>query len=299
MPVDLTGVLVMAYGTPSSTQEVEAYYTDIRRGRPPTDGQLADLRRRYDAIGGLSPLTQRTRAQVKALQGALGPRFVCSLGTKHSSPSIEEGMAELIGARARVVVGLVLAPHYSALSVGQYHDRAFAAAGQVSCEMIGSWYPLTFEPLGDRVRTALATFEDPSSVELLVTAHSLPARALGLDEPTYAEQLLETAGAVARHAGAARWRVAWQSAGRTPEAWIGPDILSVIEEVAREGASGVVVCPAGFVSDHLEVLYDIDIEARRVADSVGLRLVRTPSFNDDPELISRLAAMIRDLDARE
>jgi ferrochelatase len=205
-------------------------------------------------------------------------------------------MAQLLAAGAGRVVGLVLAPHYSALSVGQYHERAAAAAGTTPYTGIRQWHvhPVLVELLAERVVDALGCFPAGARVETLVTAHSLPERARDLDRPSYPDQLRQTAEAVAGTAGVARWRLAWQSAGRTPEPWIGPDILDVTRSLAAEGVDGVVVCPAGFVSDHLEVLYDVDIEARRVAEEAGLRLRRTASLNDDPRLMRMLAGLVAD-----
>ena len=290
------GVLVMAYGTPASPDDVEAYYTHIRRGRPPTPELLADLQRRYGAIGGTSPLAARTGAQAAALGAALGDGHVVSLGQKHAAPFIEDGVAELRAAGASRIVGLVLAPHYSALSVGQYHERAAAAAGELPYAGIRSWHrhPLLVDLLAERVAAARSRLPAGAVVETLFTAHSLPERALTLDAPSYPEQLQETAEAVAGAAGLDRWRVAWQSAGRTADPWIGPDILEVLRSLPAEGVEAVVVCPAGFVSDHLEVLYDVDIEARGVAAGAGLALERTSSFNDDARFVAVLASVVRD-----
>jgi ferrochelatase len=289
------GVLVMAYGTPASPDGIEAYYTDIRRGRPPSPEQLDDLRSRYEAIGGVSPLLARTQAQVAGVQAALGDGFVCALGQKHAAPFIEDAAASLVGRGVRSIVGLVLAPHYSALSVGEYHQRA-AAAGGVRYAGVESWHlePGLVGLLADRVSVALAEFAYGERVVTLVTAHSLPARVLDMGDP-YPKQLQETAEAVMAAAGvpAAGWRLAWQSAGRTPEPWLGPDLLEVIAQVADDGVQGVVVCPAGFTSDHLEVLYDVDVQARAAAESRGVRLVRTESLNADPRLCAVLADVVR------
>jgi ferrochelatase len=276
-----TGVLVMAYGTPASPDDVEAYYTDIRRGRPPTPEQLADLQRRYDAIGGVSPLLERTRAQVAALQSALGGGYRVVLGQKHAAPFIEDGRADLEAMEVDRIVGLVLAPHYSALSVGQYEDRAKPDA------MIRNWHvePTLIELLAERVHDVGVD----ADTEVLFTAHSLPARVVEMGDP-YPDQLRETAQAVAARAGIDRWRIAWQSAGRTPEPWLGPDLLEVIPSL---DAGRVVVCPVGFTSDHLEVLYDVDVQARDVAQRAGKQLVRTASLNDDPRFIAMLADIVR------
>ena len=294
------GVLVMAYGTPASPDDVESYYTHIRRGRSPTPELLADLRRRYDAIGGISPLAARTLAQTAAIGGALGDGYVVALGQKHTAPFVEDGMAELVTAGATEVVGLVLAPHYSAMSVGQYHERASAAAGTagLAYRAIGSWHvhPLLVDLLAERVAAARTRLRVAAGavVETLFTAHSLPERARSLDDPSYPDQLRETAEAVAGVAGIDRWRTAWQSAGRTADPWIGPDILDVLRSLPAEGVEAVVVCPAGFVSDHLEVLFDVDIEAAGVAEGAGLRLERTESFNDDRRFVALLAGLVRD-----
>lgn len=281
----------MAYGTPRGPEEVEAYYTDIRRGRPPTPEQLADLVRRYDAIGGISPLRTRTEAQRDGLQRALDAvapdRYRVVLGYKHAAPSIEEARDDLRDCDR--VVGLVLAPHYSALSVGEYLQRAKVDAA------IESWHlePAYVDFLAAAVRDGLATL--PERTKVLFTAHSLPARIVAAGDP-YPEQLRETAEAVAVQAALAPWSgwaTAWQSAGRTPEPWLGPDVLEVIRELAATGrADGVLVCPCGFVADHLEVLYDLDIEAARVAAEGGLAFARTRVVNDDATVLAALAQRI-------
>jgi ferrochelatase len=285
------GVLVMAYGTPSSPDDVERYYTHIRRGRPPSSEQLADLRRRYDAIGGLSPLLERTRAQVACVAGALGEGYVAALGMKHAPPFVEDGVAELRAAGVARAVGLVLAPHYSALSVGEYAERARAVTDGMPLTVIESWHLEDgyLDLVAARVRDAIAGM--PTGSEVVFTAHSLPARVLDIGDP-YPDQLRETAEAVARRAGLERWSTAWQSAGRTPEPWLGPDVLDVVGKLAAGGAPGMVVCPAGFVSDHLEVLYDLDVEAAALARDAGLPFARTASLNDDPALCRTLAGVV-------
>ena len=293
-------MLVMAYGTPATPEEIEAYYTHVRRGRPPTPEQLAELEQRYEAIGGTSPLLRLTLAQALGLVEALGPGWDVELGMKHAPPFLEDGMAALDSRGVRRVVGLVLAPHYSALSVGEYAARAAAAPavaeGRVELTMVESWHlaPGYVDLLARRVLEArdLLLVTDPRRVEVVFTAHSLPARILETGDP-YPRQLEETASAVAERAGVTRWSVAWQSAGRTPEPWIGPDLLSVLGERAEAGVEGVVVCPAGFVADHLEILYDVDVEARQVAEGLGLAFARTESPNDDPAFCATLAEVVR------
>lgn len=296
-----TAVLAMAYGTPGGPDQIEAYYTHIRRGRAPAPEQLADLVRRYEAIGGSSPLAERTAAQVAGLQAALDHehpgRFRVHQANRHAPPFIEDVVAEIVDAGATDIVALVLAPHYSALSVGQYFERVATALDArdepVAITYIRDWHlePALIDLLAARLQRALARFDDGATVETLITAHSLPAKVLEMGDP-YPEALQQTAEAVTAVAGVDRWRLAWQSAGRTPEPWLGPDILEVIRQLPGEGVDGVVVCPAGFVSDHLEVLYDIDIEARRVAEAAGLQLERTESLNDDPAFLSMLASVV-------
>ena len=284
----------MAYGTPAGPEDVEAYYTHVRRGRPPPPGLLAELQARYAAIGGSSPLLSRTRAQAAGIAAALGPGWLVELGQKHAAPFIEDGVAALRSARVDRLVGVVLAPHYSAMSVGQYEARTRQAAGpDLTMAMVRSWH-LEADYLGllaGLLTDTLARFPGPRP-EVVVTAHSLPARILEDGDP-YPDQLAETAAALGAAAGIDRWSVAWQSAGRTAEAWIGPDILAVVDERAAAGAGGLVVCPAGFTADHLEVLYDLDIEAARRAAAQGLAFARTPMPNDHPRLCAAVAGAVR------
>lgn len=296
------GVLVMAYGTPASYDEVEAFYTDVRRGRPPSPEQLADLQRRYAAVGGTSALAARTAEQVAGIAGALEAaapgRFVCRYGSKHATPRIEEGVEALVEAGSELVVGLVLAPHYSAGSVGEYLARARARAGELGRPFaaIEDWHddPTLVALLAERVAAAYASIgrevTDPA-VELLVSAHSLPLRIIDSGDG-YDRRLAETAALVAAAAGVGSWRVCWQSAGRTPEPWVGPDILEVLRALPAEGRQAAVVCPAGFTSDHLEVSYDLDIEASALAASLGLGFTRTASLNADPRLCEALARLV-------
>ncbi len=296
----VTGVLLMAYGTPATPRDIEAYYTHVRRGRRPTEEQLSDLRRRYEAIGGTSPLLERTQEQATGIQAALGDGFRVALGMKHAPPFVEDGVAALAGAGISRVVGLVLAPHYSMLSVGEYAKRAEAAAIEagVHLTMVQSWHlaPGYLDLLARFVADEIDRLgADP--VEVVFTAHSLPTRILDMGDP-YPDQLAETAKAVADRAGVDRWSVGWQSAGRTPEPWIGPDVLAILPALADAGVAGVVVCAAGFVSDHLEVLYDLDVEARAAADQLGLAFARTPSPNADPSFCAAVADVVRDVDPR-
>ena len=296
-----TAVLLMAYGTPRTPAEIEPYYTDIRRGRAPTPEQLADLVARYDAIGGISPLAARTEAQRDALQKALNEiapdTYEVVLGLKHAAPMIETAVNELAVRGFQHIIGLVLAPHYSSFSIGQYMGRARAAAEPhgITVTAIDSWAtePAFVEFLAADLRSRLSAM--PANTKVLFTAHSLPQRIIDAGDP-YPDELRSTAEAVAVAAGLdswSSWSIAWQSAGRTPEPWIGPDILAVIDDLAAsENASGVVVCACGFVADHLEVLFDLDIEAKQHAQAKGLAFDRTSCVNDDATIMHALAQRV-------
>lgn len=305
-----TGVLLMAYGTPRHPDEVEAYYTDIRRGRPPTPEALADLVARYDAIGGISPLATLTETQRDALQAALDEeapgRFHVTLGLKHTDPRVESGAAALADAGVEQIVGLVLAPHYSAYSIGQYLQRARdgveAASHTTPVVGIQSWAtePAFVEFLADDLRSRheamairLADAGDERRVRVVFSAHSLPMRIIEAGDP-YPDELRSTAEAVADAVGLTEdddWMIGWQSAGRTPEPWIGPDILDVIDSLGADpDVGGIIVSACGFVADHLEVLYDLDIEARHRADDAGLLFDRTACVNSDADVIAALAS---------
>jgi ferrochelatase len=293
---DAIGVLLLSYGTPGGPDDVEAYYTHIRRGRPPTQEQLADLRARYEAIGGVSPLAERTQSQARGVQAALGNGFVVVAAAKHAPPFVEDGVRALAERGVRDLVALVLAPHWSALSVGEYFERVARAAEAVdpppAVTYIRDWHvePELVALLAERVQEAMARFPPGAVVETLMTAHSLPARVLDTGDP-YPEQVHRTGEAVAVAAGLERWRVTWQSPGRTPDPWLGPDLLEVLPSLE---ADGVLVCPVGFTSDHLEVLYDVDVQALAVAEGAGLQLERTRSLNDDPRFCELLARLVRD-----
>ncbi|MED4603744.1 ferrochelatase [Paenibacillus validus] len=297
------GVLVMSYGTPESIDQIEAYYTHIRRGHAPTPEQLQDLKDRYEAIvGGVFPLRENTDNQVKALEARLNEKypnitFVCYQGLKHASPFIEDGVERMVQDGITEAVGVVLAPHYSAMSVGGYIKRAQEKADELGLNIafVRSYHlhPKLIEALALRVEEALARFEVPKErVQVLFTAHSLPEKILEMKDP-YPEQLLETSRAIADRTGITQWQFGWQSAGQTGVPWLGPDILDVLRTIKQEErAQHVLVCPVGFVSDHLEVLYDLDIEAQKVARELGIQLERTRSLNTDPLYMETLSDVV-------
>ena len=300
-----TAVVVMAYGTPRTKEEILPYYTDIRRGRPPTDEALQDLINRYDAIGGLSPLKKLTEDQAAALQRELDViqpgHFQVFLGLKHATPFVEEAVADVAAQGFKKIVGIVLAPHFSSYSIGQYMGRVRDAAAPHGIEVTGveSWARNNefVEFLADDMKKKLASM--PERTKVLFTAHSLPQRIIDGGDP-YPNELRATAELVAERAGLTRWSqwsIAWQSAGRTPEPWIGPDILEVIDSISTtrdsdEPIDGVLVSACGFVADHLEVLYDLDIEAAHRAQSHGLAFARTACVNDNASVMASLARMV-------
>jgi ferrochelatase len=298
---DRTAVVLMAYGTPRSPEEIEPYYTDIRRGRPPTPELLADLTARYEAIGGVSPLARLTEAQCDALQGALDQlapgEYHVTLGLKHADPKIEAAVDEVAAEGFGSIVGVVLAPHFSSYSIGQYLGRARDAAEPhgIAVSGVESWAvePAFVDFVADDLRRRLADM--PERTIVLFTAHSLPQRIIDDGDP-YPDELRSTAEAVAGRLGLVegeQWQIAWQSAGRTPEPWLGPDILEVIDGFGDDpSVDGVIVSAVGFVADHLEVLYDLDIEAKDRAASHGLAFDRTACVNDDRSVIAALARRV-------
>ena len=303
---EVTAVLLMSYGTPASGEEILPYYTDIRRGREPTSEQLAELTARYNAIGGVSPLVARTEAQRNALGRELDRiapgEFHVQLGFKHSHPKIEETVADLARQGFTHIIALVLAPHFSEYSVGQYISRVSKSAEALGMTTTGitSWAvePAFVNFIARALKLELDAISSSSTHPfVLFTAHSLPQRIIDSGDP-YPTELRSTASAVANQLGLTEgnhWAIAWQSAGRTPEPWIGPDILTVIDELANAGeCDGIVVSACGFVADHLEVLYDIDIEACHRAEHLGLVFARINCVNDDSAVMSALAHRVVD-----
>jgi ferrochelatase len=277
-------VVLMAYGSPARPEDVRPYLEDVRGGRPVSDEAVEELAERYRRIGGRSPLDDVTEAQRAALEQELGtPVFV---GMKHWRPRISEAVEAALAAGATRIVGLVLAPHYSRLSIGGYRERLEGAmADRAELVLIESWHdePAFVEVLAHRVRGTDAW--------VVFTAHSLPERILADGDP-YREQLLETSRLVAERAGLERWSFAFQSASTTGEPWLGPDVLEELERLRAEGVAKVLVAPVGFVSDHLEILWDLDIEAREKADELGLELARIESLNSDPAFVRALANVV-------
>ena len=295
MAPDRIAVLLMAYGGPGSLDEVEPYLNDVRGGRPTSPELIREIRGRYARIGGRSPILELTRAQADAVGRALGAGFQVYVGMRHWHPYIRETADDIAGAGHRAVVGVVMAPQYSAMSVGAYEKKLLEAAqGRFETALVRSWgdHPAFLEALGERVAQALQRFPSPSSVQVIFTAHSLPQRILAEGDP-YPDELRAGAAAVAARHGLKGWRLAYQSAGRTPEPWLGPEAGEVITDLAAKGRKEFLIVPIGFVCDHVEILYDIDVEYRALAARLDVQLERTASLNDDPGLVAAVADVVR------
>jgi protoporphyrin/coproporphyrin ferrochelatase len=282
-----TAVVLMAYGSPERLEDVPAYYADIRGGRPIAQHHLDDLVDRYRRLGieesnPLNAITEETRA---ALEQELGlPVFT---GMKHWRPRIVEAVDAAIEGGAETIVGLVLAPHWSRLSIGGYREQLEGAvAGRAELVFVDSWHdePGFVDLLADRVRGTQA--------HVVFTAHSLPARILQERDP-YQDQLLETSAAIAERAALAEWSFAYQSESPTGEPWLGPDILDHLEELHARGVRDVLACPVGFVADHLEIRWDLDVEAVEKAAALGLRFARIEMPNAEPRFVAVLAGIVR------
>jgi protoporphyrin/coproporphyrin ferrochelatase len=298
------GLLVMAYGTPYKEEDIERYYTHIRHGRPPAPEMLEDLKQRYEAIGGISPLAKITVAQGEKLEQHLNSiqdeiEFKMYLGLKHIEPFIEDAVKQMHDDGIEEAVSIVLAPHFSTFSVKSYNGRAKEEAAKLGGPEIVSveqWYdePKFIKYWSDRVSKTFAEMpaEERESAVLIVSAHSLPEKILQMGDP-YPEQLKETADMIANQANVKNYEVGWQSAGNTPEPWLGPDVQDLTRDLYEaNGYKAFVYVPAGFVSDHLEVLYDNDYECKIVTDEIGASYYRPAMPNTEPEFIDALADVI-------
>jgi protoporphyrin/coproporphyrin ferrochelatase len=296
------GVLVMAYGGPASLEEIPGYLADIRHGRPTPSAVLEEITENYRAIGGSSPLRAVSQRQVDALAAELGDGFRCYLGMRHWSPWIEDVVGEMVEDDITDAVSLVLAPHFSALSVARYQQKVAdgleLSRGRIHFEHVASYHdaPGLVAAFASRVEDGLARWreDERDRVHVVFSAHSLPERVLAAGDP-YGAQCLGTARLVAARGGLPddRWSWAYQSAGRTPEPWAGPDLGEHLEELAARGVRDVISVPVGFVSDHVEILFDVDRRAAGIARGLGIRFERPPALNDDPVFISALAELVR------
>ena len=295
------GLLVMHYGTPASIDDVLPYYTHIRRGRPPTPEQLEDLVNRYQSIGGPSPLTEISKQQAELIQSGLkrqGVEAKLYIGTKHTTPFVADAVENMAKDGVDHAVGVILAPHFSSFSVAAYRKYAIDARDQfrpeMGLEVIERWgtMPALIQGLADRVTKAMGNW-NPEETLVIFSAHSLPEKIIANGDP-YKEELMETSRQVAEAAKVANWTFAFQSASNTGEPWLGPDILDVIAQEAV-GYKNVVSCTVGFVSDHLEVLYDLGIEARDKCAELGLNFSRAETINADERVMGALSDLVAKL----
>lgn len=298
------GLLVMAYGTPYKEEDIERYYTHIRHGRKPSEEMLEDLKGRYEAIGGISPLAQTTNKQAVALQKHLNEsqdeiEFKLYIGLKHIEPFIEDAVKKMHDDGIEEAVSIVLAPHFSTFSIQSYNGRAKEEAeklGGLTIKSVESWYkePKFIQYWVEKVK---ATFDqmpedERSEAALIVSAHSLPEKILQLGDP-YPQQLQETADLIAKGAGVNHYYLGWQSAGNTPEPWLGPDVQDLTRELfEKHQYKAFVYTPVGFVTEHLEVLYDNDYECKVITEELGVRYYRPVMPNTDPLFIDAMASAI-------
>ncbi len=299
------GVLIMAYGGPNTLDEVKPYLMDVRGGRPTAPEIIHEVRERYREIGGRSPILERTQAQAAALEAALnvnGHVFKAFVGMRHWQPYINDALAEMSNAGIALAVGLVMAPHYSRLSIGAYFKKVDEAQSPITMAGIERWHllPGYLDALAERVRTALEKFpaDVRATVPLIFTAHSLPKQILEWNDP-YPDELQATVAAVMERLNPrpSTGEFAFQSAAMTPDGvertWLGPDAGEVIARLAREGHKHVLIAPVGFVCEHVEILYDVDIVFKRQAERLGLRLERIEMLNTAPPMMAGLADLIR------
>ncbi|MEP7199757.1 MAG: ferrochelatase [Chloroflexota bacterium] len=294
-----TGVLLMAYGGPNSLDDVEPYLLDVRGGRPTAPELVAEVRHRYALIGGRSPLLDLSNAQANALQRVLGDRYCVYLGMRHWHPYIKETMARIAADGIEHLIAIALAPHYSKLSIGAYMRKVQEARDALTPNLrvseVLSWstHPLFLDALAEKSKRALEKFpmERRAEVEFIFSAHSLPERIVHDNDP-YPHELQATVAGVVERLGSVRHQFAYQSAGSTREKWLGPDVGQVIAQLATRGKRNIIVQPVGFVCDHVEILYDVDIVYKQQAEKLGVHLERAESLNDSPLLIAGLADLV-------
>jgi ferrochelatase len=289
----MNGVLLMAHGTPSSMDEMPEYLRLVRGGRPASDELVAEMRHNYEAIGGRSPLTDITLAQARALRALLGAEIPVAVGMRNWKPFIQSAVEDLAAQGVTRVIGIPLAPQFSTLSVQKYHDAASATLPDgVTFAPVASYHdhPLLLDAFAERVQEA-----SPRPDELVVfTAHSLPKRVIESGD-RYADEVAATARGVAERAGVRKYVQAFQSAGRTPEPWIGPSLAETLDDQSGKGVRKFLIVPIGFVCDHTEILFDIDVQAAREAREFSTSLRRSASLNTSPTFIALLEDLVRSM----
>lgn len=297
----MIGVLVMAYGGPNNLDEVEPYLLDVRGYRPTSHEIIAEVRERYREIGGRSPILEQTRAQAAALEAALNAEepdcYKAFVGMRHWHPFIKDTLTEMVAAGITSVVGLVMAPHFSQMSIAAYYKRVEEAGLPIQLVRIDDWHllPGYLDALADRVRDALQKFPANvrDEVHIIFTAHSLPQRILAAGDP-YPEQLRESMEAIMQRLGPHPHEFAFQSAAISSEPWLGPDAGEVLKRLASEDKKHVLIAPIGFVCEHVEVLYDVDIVFKLEAEALNLHLERIEMLGTHPTMIEGLAELVRE-----
>lgn len=304
-------VLLMAYGGPDSLDDIRPYLLDVRGGRETPEALVEEIRERYALIGGKSPLLEITNAQARALEeelnrGSGGDTYRAFVGMRHWTPYIRETVAEIARAGLRNVVAICMAPYYSKMSIGAYQQKLNEALaehpgdpGEWNVRMVGAWndHPLFITSVAEKVRAGLEHFApaDRADVHVIFTAHSLPVAIMQQGDP-YAKQFEQTVELVAAASGLQNgaWHTAYQSAGAAATKWLGPTLDETVEKLAEAGTRKILVAPIGFVADHVEILFDIDIETKEEAEKLGVHLERTISPNDSPSFIRALAAIVQE-----
>lgn len=302
VPSEQVSVLLMAHGGPDSLDDVEPFLRHIMKERVPSPEIISQVRERYRLIGGKSPLLEITKQQAAALQAELNKkssRFRVYIGMRHWTPFIKEAVKQILQDPSQHLIALSLAPHYSKLSVGAYIQALQTALADAGSDLpmtaVESWHnqPLLLDAFAKKVKEALAAYPEEirSTVPVLFTAHSLPERVVAEGDP-YPKELEGTVAGVVKRLGEIKYRFAYQSRGMSPGQWLGPDVDEVLNELAAKGEKNLLIVPVGFVCDHVEILYDIDILYKRTAQSKGIALRRTESLNASPLFIQALAAVV-------
>ena len=300
------GVMIMAYGGPNSLEDVPPFLDDIRRGRPTPQELVDEITERYELIGGSSPILGLTAAQAQSIERELNAidgdnSYKCFVGMRHWHPYIEEVVPEMLESGVDLVAGAVMAPHFSRMSVGAYMGKLSKALKEQGAEVpivqVQSWKdePDFIDSITGRIQSAMATHypdREMNDVHVLFTAHSLPARVVESGDP-YREEILTSVELVAKELGLTNYRFAFQSQGASGDAWLGPTVEETLEELAKDSTKELLFVPIGFVCDHVEVLFDVDIEHREQAEELGIRLERTEMLNDDPGLAKAVARAVR------
>ncbi|HYH11665.1 MAG TPA: ferrochelatase [Thermomicrobiales bacterium] len=295
-------LLIMAYGGPDKLEDVRPYLLDVRNYRPTSDEVVAEITERYEQIGGRSPILELTRAEAAGIETALNElapedeRWKVWVAMRHWHPFIKDVLAEMEAAGVERAVGLVMAPHYSYMSIGAYFKRIEEAGSSIDIAPVKSWNlnPGYLDGLHDRIADALEKFpaEERGDVPIIFTAHSLPERILERNDP-YPDELQATVDALVERMPGREWHWAYQSAAMTADPWLGPDASEVIAKLNGEGKKNVLICPVGFICEHVEILFDIDVEFRQQAEELGMHLERIEMLNDHPSMLTGLAQVAR------